>query len=305
MPISNAQREERRLTIGSSDISAILNCDPFGRNAADCYWEKVAGTEDKQTPAMKVGNLLEVVIVDYAAMTLGVEVARAVRVVSDENPYFAANLDAVIKESPLRRHIEGKYTSQGDDWGEEWTDQIPEHVMWQAQQQMYCAKTEETVVSAFIIGRRGEFKLYRAERNDALIKHLVVEGTRFMEEHVLKGIPPEKVEPSLETMKRLRREPASEIDFDEEGAALWASLEKAKEEFSHWETTKEQRQAALLAKFGTAESARLPDGRLLTYLKQKGAKRIDADQLRMLADEDVYKKCLRQSEYRVLRIKKR
>jgi len=305
MPISTAQREERRMTIGSSDIAAILNCDPFGRNAADVYWEKVAGTTEKESPAMKVGNLLEVVIVDYAAMTLGVEIERGVRVVSPENPYFAVNLDAVItNETPRRRHIEGKYTSLATGWGPEGTDDIPEHIQWQVQDQMFCAETEETIVSAFIIARRGEFRLYRAERNDALIKHLVAEGTRFMEEHVLKRIPPKKVQPSLETMKRLRREPAGSVDLDDEVLKLWEQLDEAKEQLSFWKETEEQRKALVLAALGTAEAGRLPDGRMLTYTLQNSPKKTDTDLLRMIAPE-AYDKCVTQGQHRVLRLKKR
>ena len=66
MPITEQQRIERRASIGSSDVAAILGVDTF-RNAADVYWSKVQVLDTPGNPAMDAGTRFEPTIMDWLA----------------------------------------------------------------------------------------------------------------------------------------------------------------------------------------------------------------------------------------------
>lgn len=302
MAITAEQREARRHHLGSSDAAAIMGLDPW-RNAGDVYWSKVMDTADEESAPMRVGNLLEDAICQFAAQELGVELERNVSLASpDDGGILSANLDARIVGRP--EGVEAKYSSFIEGWGDEGTDQVPHHVLVQCQHQAHVAGLDRVWVPALLLHRRAEFRLYCVDRHDELIEQLVAEELRFWREHVEPRIPPaDRPVPPLPALKRLRREPASVVTLSAEAADVLTRWEAAKAAAKAAEEHVEAAQAAVLMLLGEAEAGRLPDGRALTYLEQKSAPRCDTKLLRALAPE-IAEQVVTQGTHRVLRVKK-
>ena len=301
MALTEAQRAERRHHLGSSDAAAILGLDPW-RNAGDVYWSKVLDTADEASTAMRVGNLLEGAICQFAAQELGVELERHVMIVSpNDDGILAANLDARVVGRP--EGVEAKYSSFIDGWGEEGTDQVPPHVLLQAQHQAYVGELTQVWVPALLLHRRAEFRLYCVPRHAELIAELVAAELRFWREHVEPRIPPaDRPVPPLPALKQLRRDPNTVVTLPAEAAAIIRRWEEAKAAAKVATDQAEDAQAAVLMLLGAAEAGRLPDGRALTYLEQKSPPRCDTRLLRALAP-DVAERVVTQGTHRVLRVK--
>lgn len=295
------QRAARRSHIGASDVPAILGLDPF-RTAGDVYWSKVAEIPDATSASMDLGNRLEAIICDWAAERLDVQIERNVTVAAADG-IITANLDARVLGRP--EAIEAKFTTLADEWGDEGTDQIPDRVIVQCNVQAYAGTLDRVWVPGFIVGpRSAELRMYCVPRSDELIGQIVPRVTEFWHQYVLTGTPPEGFTvPPLAVLKARRREPNSLVALDDGALDAWLALETAKATSKAAVEEEERCKALVLAALGDAEGGRLPDGRLITYLEQKSAPRMDYARFRAL-HADLYNELVTQGSHRVLRIKK-
>lgn len=298
MPITEAQREQRRNFIGSSDMPAIMGVDSY-RNAADVYYAKLGALDDGDdtNDAAEAGNYLEPAILAWAADKLNVSIRRNQRRVRG---VFAANIDAMIVDRPeaLEAKTTGLYNPMffGEEWGDEDTSQVPPRVLIQTHHQMYVASLERVWVPALINGRG--LQLFRIERDETLIERIEDAGVTFWNEHVLKGIPPKEAVPSMETLKRIIRTPEKVASLD---ADTLLAYQKAKEEAKAAEAALDAAKAALIAALGDAEQGESKVG-IVTYLEQSRSS-VDTKALKEQYPE-VAAAVTRETRYRVLREKK-
>lgn len=297
MPITDAQREQRRNFIGSSDMPAIMGVDSY-RNAADVYYSKLGALDDNDdtNEAAKAGNYLEPAILAWASDELGVSIRRNQRRVQG---VFAANIDAMIVGRPeaLEAKTTGLYNKMffGEEWGEEDTAEVPPRVLIQTHHQMYVADLERVWVPALINGRG--LQMFRIERDNDLIKRIEEVGVSFWNDHVMKGIPPTVV-PSMETLKRVMRVPEKVAAITPEALARYQA---AKEAAKVAEAAAKAAQAALIAELGDAEQGECEAG-IVTYFEQ-GRAGIDTKALKERYP-DVAAAVTKETRFRVLREKK-
>jgi predicted phage-related endonuclease len=259
---------------------------------------------DEPTEAMRIGNRLEGPLVDFACEELGVEAVRnQYRVEVGNGGVCAANLDALVTAKPWA--IEAKYVGpqHADAWGEAGTDQVPDHVNVQCQHQMHVAELDTVWVAAAIARYQLEWRLYRVPRHDALIRAMVDWELAFWAEHVLPGIPPTDEPPPSEILKAIRRQPASVTPLDEAAANLAAEWDTARTTRATAEALEEDAKRRLIAALGECEAGLLPDGRLVTYLSQRGAPRFDGKRFKAKHAE-LWEQFSEETSHRVLRIKK-
>lgn len=307
MPITARQRLARRNHLGSSDAPAILGLSPW-RSRGDVYYSKVLDAEDAEateaTEAMETGNRLEAPLLEFAAERLGMKLRRNQHRVSDgrDGGILAANFDALVCDRP--EAVEAKYVgpNAAGEWGQEGTDEVPDHVNLQCQHQMYVGGLSRVWVAAVVAAYRLEWRLYLVPRSPAIIAAMVDQELAFWREHVSPRIPPDEQPPPLELIKALRREPGSCVDLGDEALQAWLRREVAAEQVKAAEAAKDAATAELLALLGTAEAGWLPDGRMLTYLSQRSAPRCDLKRLRAEAP-NLYSLIVTEGSHRVLRIK--
>jgi putative phage-type endonuclease len=272
--ITAEQREARRSHIGSSDAPAIVGVDPW-KTIGDVYWNKISDLPDTQNEAMKLGNRMEPVILDFAQERYGI-LRRDVEVVSAYHEELAANLDARIVGTD--EGIEAKYVGPRsvDKWGEPETDEIPEHVTIQCQHQMYVAGLSQVHVAAGMCDpHRGlHFEMFHVARDEDLIEDLVTAELRFWQSHVIPRLPPSSAPPSFEILKRIRREPETVVNLAESAVQAWLAREDAAAVKKMAETEYDQATKSVLELLGDCEAGRLPDGRLIVYAQENAGPRL-------------------------------
>jgi putative phage-type endonuclease len=256
MALTADQIAKRRYSIGSSDAPSVCGVNPW-RTAYDVWLEKT-GRIDGFTgnDATRAGDLLEASVVRFAIERLRpTEFNFGVELVAKDLPFVTATLDArAALDTGDKCVIEAKTGGicsplQGE-WGEPETDEIPERYMVQVQHQLFVAGEDYqfAVVSA-LIPPRG-FVLYYVPRDNVLIGAIVEKEIAFWE-CVQTDTPPDDSVPSMDAIKRRRREPNKVVEVD---PALIAMYQDAQKKAKAAEEYAEEVKAILLATLGDAEA---------------------------------------------------
>lgn len=298
MPITAEQRATRKKYIGSSDVAAICGRDPW-RSAMDVYISKVSDLEEQSNEAMETGNRLERAVLEWGAEHLGVAIACNVFKVSGDVPIFAANHDAIIIDRAEGMEaktvgILGRWNG-AEEWGDEHTDEVPDHVLLQCQEQCYVSKLERVWVPV-LIGGRG-WCMFKVDRNDRLIKSIVERGLRFWTEFVEPRVLPPDSLPSLDVARSIRRQPGATTQVPAEVVERW---KLAKDVFKQAEEDKDSAEALLRVYLAGAEYGDCALGQVRD--RQDNTRRIDAAKLKAEMP-DVYAKYEVLGTRRVLSLK--
>ena len=271
MSLTKDQIKARRNYLGASEIPAVLGVDPH-RSPIDVYLSKTESLDDITSPAMEAGNLLEPVLIQYAEQRVGRPCIE--RGVMHTLGNLCATLDGRFSDAEI---IEAKTTGIVDGWGDEETDAIPDRVLVQVHQQFVVTGAVIAWVPV-ILARFGlQFRMYRVDRNDDLCGLVSERGEAFMAD-VQRGRPPVGI-PSLEVLKRIRREPGTWVDVPDDLVAAWLD---AKEAAKAADSAKEQAQAALLLAFGGADGAHSGLGDLTYMETERKAYQVAATRYRTL-----------------------
>jgi len=302
MPITAKQVERRKQYLGSSDMAAICGLNPWD-TAKDVWIKKVFPlTPGKGTEATERGIYLESGLLDFASQKTGYKIIR--------NQFrakgiFGANLDGLarLNGSSMPIGFEAKTTNLSAEWGEEDTDQVPDYVALQCHHQMYCADLERVFIPVLTTSfGRLDMRLYKIERDDALIAKLVKIGTDWWEAYVVPKIQPADGPPArIELLKRIEREPGKIVDIPDDLVAHWDDIRRRRLDTKKLE---EEALAYILQALGDAETGgRLSDGSIFTYLEQKGADKLDLKLFRSKYPE-IYAEISTPTTHRTPRIKK-
>jgi putative phage-type endonuclease len=270
MTITDKQRLARKTHIGSSDVAAILGLDPF-RNAYEVWLDKTGKLDDTQKKgrALSLGTFLEEAILCLSEERLGKITRNQYRTVKDF-PILAASTDGIVKASG--EPVEAKSTNityrapATDEWGEEGTDQVPERIILQCTVQMMATESQ-VCHNPVIIGGRG-FVMFRIPFDKDLAAMILDRVSDFWNNNVQKDIPPENCMPSMEFIRRVRREPKSIVKVDDQLIQCWLN---ARESRLQCQKIEEQAAAEILAKIGTAEAGQYGGGIVSFYEQTRKA----------------------------------
>jgi len=259
------QLEERRNWIGASDMAAILQLCPY-RSPRDVWHEKVYGLtpEDdapRKTDAKDIGSCFETGCLDLAEVRIGKKIQRHCLTREVEGTRIRVNLDGWLYAEDGDIPVEAKtagivnpWAVNPDDWGDDGTDHFPPKYIIQLHCQMMATGAKYGYLTA-VIGGLGH-RLYRCERQDDIVEVITKAAAEFWA-CVEERREPEGEPPSLETLKRIVRQPESVVRIPREaiGSVIrwkeWAANERdAKAE-------KEQHQSESIALLGDAEGALL------------------------------------------------
>jgi len=266
--ITELERQARMSCIGSSDAAAVLGLSPY-QNQYSVWAEKRGMTEPfRGNEATDLGEQLEDSLVQWSltqAAIAGVE--HDVRLLHPEYPFLAANLDA-RGQLPEGRFCSIEAKTAGltgplsDEWGEEWTDQIPMHYSVQCHFQMMCGGPDYpfALVPA-LLGGRGRC-IFKVERNEETIRLMLPKLLEFYQKNVVGGVAPVNVPCPPEIAKRMRRQPNKIVTVSDGLLEAW---EHAKLEAKIATDAADEAKGLVLAALGDAECGETADGRKVTY----------------------------------------
>lgn len=267
--------ERRRNVIGASEVGLLFGLPSFGgRTLSDLWFEKKYGTEgSKGTASTKAGLRLESAVLEFAEERLGMPVIdRQLWLTRGPN---AATLDGRTCATDVveaKTHgILWQQRNPDEVWGPDGSDEIPDAYLLQVQCQMLVSGANIGKLAA-LIGGLG-WRMYFVQPHSQLQAEISRRSTEFIQS-LAADVAPEEA-PTLETLKRLRRQPNKVIERSEELDALWAKLEEAKAVATASKDASESLQRALLAKLADAEAAETAGG-LITYYEQTRKETIQA-----------------------------
>ena len=196
--------ERRRSGIGGSDIAAIVGLSPWA-TAYDVWRSKVEPDAEREAEISgKMAVRLGVELEDFAARLFTEATGKRVQRCNHQfqcpgAEVFTANLDRVIIEhgAPVYRNelrtssiLECKTASRADEWGEPWTDAIPEHYKCQTQWYMGVTGAARCYVSVVFLTMPYRHAVYLVERDEDLIAYLFTAGGQFWRDYVETKTPP-------------------------------------------------------------------------------------------------------------------
>jgi len=323
--VTSAGLERRRGYLGASDIGAIMGQDEY-RSAADVYLEKVTGVEQDTNEAANLGNHLEIACKTLAAESLGEKVVSSnpFRVV--DGTRIGVNLDSwferVGKIIPVECKTAGMLNTfgVGEEWGEAWTDSVPFKFLLQLHGQMMATKSTEGYISALLAGR-GHI-MYHI-KYDAELAAMIRDAAVGFWKCVDAKVQPEGSYPTLDTLKRLKRVPATTCKIDRKASEQIVSWRVAVRALKDAEDLADAEKARVIDMLGDTEGAAIDynpkhiealaealavdqdkacEKTALTYLLQS-RRGIDKDKLRVNYP-GAFEACSTVSEHRVLRLGK-
>ena len=297
--LTTEQREQRKSCLGSSDMAAVLGLDPF-RNAADVYLEKTGKLNElEESKVMKRGNYLEPAILNFAEDVLG-SLNRNVFFRAPDNLPIGANLDAQVVETnyPVEAKSVGLFV--GEQWGEEGSDQIPDRVIIQCHVHMICTGKDFCHVPVYLSAR--EFQMFGVNLRQSIKEIIIAAACKFWTVNVQADNPPEDTIPSIEVMKRIRREPKTIIDIPDNVVCLVNNWQEKNTAYKLAEKERDRAKAEVINLLGVSEAGLLPNDDMVTYLSQS---RKTIDSVRLTAEKPaIAAEYLKTTTYPVLRLKK-
>ena len=181
--------EERRATLGSSDVAAAIGLNPY-RTPVDVYAEKVGLTEPKaENEAMHFGHVLEEVIAKEFSRRTGRKVRRRRR--TDHHPehtFLTCHIDRSVdgEQEIVECKNVGHYAS--GDWGEDGSDQVPDQYLAQTYHQMNILGWRKATIVALFGGNR--LQIHPIQWDGRLAKLIEMNSVDFWNNHVVANVPP-------------------------------------------------------------------------------------------------------------------
>ena len=257
---------DRALTIGGSDVAAILGISPF-RTPLDVWREKVLRQRDSiDTPATRAGVRFEPHVRDAYARMLpeGSKVWQPEPTV--QGPYRASP-DGIAEVAGWQRLVEIKTTALGSHWGADGSDEVPMHyavqalwyldilgledadfpvLSWPFDTRDLLGLTPDAIVEAV------ELRVFKVRYSASLAKDVRAKVKHFYEANVLAEVPPPAVD--LADAKRLAWSVSGKcVEFTEAEVATMIERDRIKAEIKERQAAVDALDFALRAKLGDAE----------------------------------------------------
>lgn len=177
----------RKKGIGGSDAGAVCGLNPY-RTAIQVYHDKTSDEiETVDNEAMRQGRAFEDYVARRFMEAAGKKVRRSNAMYYDEkNPFMLADIDRMVVGENAGLECKTASPYMADKWKD---GKIPLSYQIQCYHYMSVCSADAWYIAVLIYGR--EFKYYRIERDEEIIRDLMKIEKTFWEENVLKRIMPD------------------------------------------------------------------------------------------------------------------
>lgn len=253
------QIELRASGIGASEAAIVAGLSAR-MTARELYHVKRGElTPDEGGLDAWLGHAIEPVLLLRLGEDLGLKVRPARKhAVHRDLPWMLALPDGLVGRDAV---AEAKMRAHGDGWGPSGTDQVPDEVLLQVQQQMACWRRRLAHVVVLIRGI--DLRRYQIPRDQGIVDSLIDAGQAFMF-HVESAVPPD-FDHSHPTTKRLleRLHPGTDgrvVELPPEAEQWHQIITAAKARRAQEDAAIRSAQARLLELIGDAAIGMLPSG---------------------------------------------
>lgn len=282
----------RQTGIGGSDISAIMGENPY-KTAYDLYHEKInPNLSDDISEHAYWGTVLEDVVAKEYAKRNNVKIQKINYMIRHREHEFAiANIDRAIVNPEVAgkvfirddklttdRLLEVKTASEylKKIWGEEGSDQVPDHYNLQCQWYMGITDVQKCDLALLLGGNK--FRQYTITFDPELFDMMIEIAKDFWENNVLAGVEPTPTTLANAKQKYAKSLPDSTLDLsenDDDNIAIIDRYIELKDQAKQLENDIEQAQVALINLVGENENLAVGGEIVLTYKESKGRETFD------------------------------
>jgi putative phage-type endonuclease len=190
---SEEWHEERRRGIGGSDVSDVLNLEPYGCAARlfDTKRNTKPDVKDVRNPNMERGVMLEDIACEIYARQTGNEIEKVGRQVSDTHDYIIGNVDRKIIKKTGNGVLETKCPSR-DNYLRIKRLGVPDYYIVQMQHYLYAWDLQWGEYAIFCADM-WELLPIPVKRDDELIK-MLIENEEIFWKQVENGPRPDRLE---------------------------------------------------------------------------------------------------------------
>jgi putative phage-type endonuclease len=297
VPDTPAWEEERRNSIGASEVAAILGLSPYN-TAGDVYRSKL-GIDKHFDPVLSyIGHASESIVDGWITRFSGLDLdpkpgfmARSV-----EWPWLHASFDRVHEHPMIPIQIK-----TASAWANhEWDEGVPTGIQVQVMTELAVSGAPRGLVVVWIGGR--EFRHYWLARDDRFIHDYLIPTTRdFWDANVRAKVDPPPM--SLDEVNALPTE-AAEVELSESAFETLERITVLNSDITAQDEERKALKVALAQYTGTADTLTYQGRKVATWRQQKG--RVGFDKAGLAAEHpDILAKFTVQGEpFRVLRTTK-
>ena len=268
--------EVRRTGIGSSDAAAAIGLNPY-QSQLELWMQKTgkgallpAIDPQDDTSPMFWGTLLEPIVAAHYTRRTGNKVRRVNAVLQHpEHPWMLANVDREVVGASDVQLLECK--TAGIHGARLWKDGVPEYVQIQVMHQLAVTGHKAADVAVLIGGQ--ELRIFRIERDDALIERLMTLERAFWEQ-VEQGTPPagdgsDSAEKALRCLYPNSGGDQVDMSDDPELNATFDALLAAREKLDAAQKLEARLRQHLQSHMGEADRATFACGGSVTWRRSK------------------------------------
>lgn len=188
MTFTKEQLEERKKGIGASEAAAVLGLNPF-MSPLDVWSVKKGLKVIEETPAMRLGTRLEPVIAEMYQERTGLKLCTMPTLAHPGNNILFATPDRLVVGIKKGLEIKTANARMADQWGEEGTDQIPQHYLIQCVLCMSVTDMPAWDVAALVGGQ--DFRIYTIQRDIELETTIIEKLLDWWETYMVQNKEPE------------------------------------------------------------------------------------------------------------------
>lgn len=275
----------RKRGIGSSDSSAAIGLNPY-KSQLELWLEKTnrdlgltkPNQDDDSTPVFW-GVVLEPVVASQYHRRTGNKVRKVNAVLQHpEIPWMLANIDREVVGSAEVQILECK--TAGINGARLWRDGVPKYVEVQVMHQLAVTGKQAADVAVLLGGQ--QLEVYRIERDDVLIQHLIELERQFWHYVETDTPPPADGSDSADMALRLLypEDTGVVIDLSQDQSLneTYTELKQVRQSLSDLSTRESVLKQRLQESMGSASKAVFANGSI-TWKKAKDGTAVDMEAL--------------------------
>ena len=272
----------RKQGIGASDAAAAVGISPY-QSPLELWLIKTGRDSDMPKPnpddessPMYWGNILEPIVAQHYTKRTGNKVRKVNAVLQHpdtDKHWMLANLDYTVTHNSDVQILECKTAGE---WGaKHWRDGVPEYVQCQVQHQLAVTGKQAADVCVLLCGQ--EIKIYRIERDEALIEKLIALERQFW--HCVETDTPPPVDGSDSSGRALKylypNDSGDVLDLTEDShlCQVFADLLAARETIAQAQQREDLYKQTLQEKMGEASRIIFPAGEVSWKKNKTGSRR--------------------------------
>lgn len=266
----------RRQGLGGSDAAAALGISAYKTPYALWLEKRGEAPELEENAMMKWGKIHEAAVrQEYAEAT-----GRTVRLpdvvfAHPKHQFMLASIDGVTDDGRL---LEIKTTRNPQGWGEEGSDEVPQHYLLQVQHYLCVMGLEVADVAVLIQGY--DFRRYEIPA-DLELQEMLIAGEQEFWRTVQEGTPP-AVTSVAEAMQRYKLARPGDVQADAEMIKTYELLGDVRAKLKEGQALEDELKAKIMAYLGEHGGDALLSGTkpLVTWKERKGSERLDSKALK-------------------------